>query len=130
MNGIGGGQYGVVSNVLHHFRQSGSNFPCALHEAHDTQVYISSVNKYNCTAVRYHVDAQEVLHITPHKTSQKKSITHQHKALRTPIDNMPLIWRQMPLIKDVFLPTSYTVMTVDRSLSGITASKGVDIGCM
>ena len=30
------------------------------------------------------------------------------------------LWRQMPLFKDVLLPVSYTVMTVDYSLSGVT----------
>ena len=29
----------------------------------------SRVNKYNCTPVRYHADAQEVLRITRHKSS-------------------------------------------------------------
>ena len=36
------------------------------------------------------------------------------------------LWRQMLLI---FHPASYIVMTVDHSLSSVTASKFVDIDC-
>ena len=51
--------------------------------------------------------------------SSKPSVAHQHTALLTfPDRNLPPIWRQMPLIKDVFHPASYTV---DHSLSGIQA---------
>ena len=39
------------------------------------------------------------------------------------------IWMQTMLIKDVYHPASYTVMTVDHSLSGVTASKFIDIDC-
>ena len=39
------------------------------------------------------------------------------------------IWMQTTLIKDVYHPASYTVMTVDHSLSGVTASKFIDIDC-
>ena len=35
----------------------------------------------------------------------------------------------MLLIKDVFHPPSHTVMTADHSLSGVAASKFVDIDC-
>ena len=31
----------------------------------------SSMNKYNCTAVRYHLDTQQLLHIAQHETSRK-----------------------------------------------------------
>ena len=51
----------------------------------------SSMNKYNCTAVRYHVDAQELLCIARHKTSRKQaSVAHQYTALlMLPDRNMP-----------------------------------------
>ena len=43
----------------------------------------SSMNKYNCTSVRYHADAQELLRVTPHKMSRKPSVAHQYIALLT-----------------------------------------------
>ena len=43
----------------------------------------SSMNKYNCTSVRYHADAQELLRVTPHKVSRKPSVAHQYIALLT-----------------------------------------------
>ena len=39
------------------------------------------------------------------------------------------LWRQMTLIKEVFHSASYTVITVDHSLSGITAWKFIAIDC-
>ena len=40
------------------------------------------MNKYNCTAaVRYHVDAQELLRIAQHKTSWKPSVAHQYHSI-------------------------------------------------
>ena len=50
----------------------------------------STMNKYNCTPVRYNVNAQELLHITQHKTSQKNSVAYQYTALLIlPDRNMP-----------------------------------------
>ena len=47
------------------------------------------MNKYNCTGIEYHVDAQELLRIARHKTSRKPSIAHQYTALLTlPDHNM------------------------------------------
>ena len=47
----------------------------------------SSMNKYNFTAVRYHVDAHKLLRIAQHKMSQKtfhcssiRSITHSSQS--------------------------------------------------
>ena len=50
----------------------------------------STMNKYNCTPVRYHVNAQELLHITQYKTSRKLSVAYQYTALLIlPDRNMP-----------------------------------------
>ena len=48
------------------------------------------MNKYNYTAVRYHGDAQELLHVTRHKTSQKSSVAHQYTALEALINTRTL----------------------------------------
>ena len=49
----------------------------------------SIMNKYNCTPVRYHVNAQE-LRITRHKTSRKLFVAYQYTALLIlPDCNMP-----------------------------------------
>ena len=89
MNGIGGGQHGVILTTLRHFRQL--NFH-VLGVGHMIRKHIpSSMNKYNCTAVRYHVDAQELLRIARHKMSRKQaSVALQYTALLTlPDRNMP-----------------------------------------
>ena len=58
------------------------NFLHARREAHDTQVYIpSSMNKYNCTAIGYHVDALQLLRITRHEMSQKPFVVHQYSSI-------------------------------------------------
>ena len=80
-------------------------------------------SKYNCTPVRYHVNAQELLHITQHKTSRKISVAYQYTALLFQIAACRL-WRQTPLIKAVFHPASYTC-TADHSLSGVLAKLNV-----
>ena len=61
----------------------------------------SSMNKYNCKAIKY----AQLLRIAWHKTSQKCSVAHQHTAL---ILFQIAIWRQAPVIKVVFHPASYT----------------------
>ena len=79
VNGIGGGQHSVVSIVLLHFVRS--NFPRARREAHGTQAYIpSSMNKYNCTAIKY----AHLLRIARHETPQSLSllINTQHYSSR------------------------------------------------
>jgi len=53
------------------------------------------MNKYNCTPVRYHADAQELLRITRHKTSWKPSVTHQYITLLTLPDR-----RMLPIEPD------------------------------
>ena len=55
----------------------------------------SSMNKYNCTAVRYHADAQELLRIATHKTSHTPFIAHQYTALLTLPD-----WSMSPIEAD------------------------------
>ena len=81
----------------------------------------SSMNKYTCTAVRYHGVAQKLLRIARHKMSQNLPLLNaQHNSLF-----QITIWRQTPLIHLV----SYRVITVDSSPSGVTASKFVDIDC-
>ena len=76
----------------------------------------SSMNKYNCTAIKY----AQLLRIARHETSQKPFITYQYTALLFQIA-LCRLWRQKtPLIKAVFHPASYTC-TVDCSLSGILA---------
>ena len=64
INGIGGGQHSIIIIHVH-----------------------SSMNKYNSTALEYHVDAQELLHIARHKTSWKPSVAHQYTALLTLLDH-------------------------------------------
>ena len=90
----------------------------------------SSMNRYNCTAVRYHVDAQELRNSlllgTISKTGFRCSSTQHYSFFQIAIC---CLWRQMMLIKDVFHPASYTVMTVDHSQSGVTAWKFVDKDC-
>ena len=70
MNRIGGGQHGAVSIALHHFVWL--NFPCAQHEANNTQLILSSMNNCNFIAVRCctHADAQELLCIAWNKMSR------------------------------------------------------------
>ena len=76
----------------------------------------SSMNKYNCTAIKY----AQLLRIARHETSQKPSVAYQYTALLFQI-TICCLWRQKtPLIKPVFHPASYTC-TVDCSLSGILA---------
>ena len=59
---------------------------CVRHMMH--KCIPSIMNKYNCTPVRYHVNAQELLCITQHKTS--RSIAHYYTALLIlPDCNMP-----------------------------------------
>ena len=119
MNRIGGGHQGVVvSTVFRLFVQS--NFPCAWHETHDTQAIPCSMTKYNYTAVRYQVDGQALLRITRHKSLKNLLllINAQHYSLFQ--ITICHLWRQTMLIKDIFHPASYTVMTVDHSTSGIT----------
>ena len=72
----------------------------------------SSIIEYNCTVLRYHVNAQELLRIAQHKTSQKPSVAHQYTALHVHVLTLPD--RNMPH------SASYTVMMVDHSLLGIT----------
>ena len=86
----------------------------------------SSMNKYKCTAVWHHADAQELLRITRHKMSQKPSVALQYTALLTlPDRNMLLMEAEVTY----FHPVNYIVTTVDHSLSGVTASKFIDIEC-
>ena len=83
-------QHSVVSTALRHF--VGSNFSRARREAHDMihKCIPSNMNKYDCTPVRYHADAQELLRFTRHKTSRKPSVAHQYIALLTlPDRSMP-----------------------------------------
>ena len=76
----------------------------------------SSVNRYNCTAVRYHRDARRLLCMTRPKTSWKLSVAHQCTALLTLFQiAICCLWRQTTLIKDVFHSVIYTM---NRSLSG------------
>ena len=76
----------------------------------------SSMNEYNCTAIKY----AQLLRITRHETSQKPSVAYQYTALLFQI-TICCLWRQKtPLIKAVFHPASYTC-TVDCSLSGVLA---------
>ena len=118
MNRIGGGQHGAVSIALRHFVWL--NFPCAQHEANNMQLILSSMNNCNFIAVRYctHADAQELLCIAWNKMSRNFLLlvntqhTHSSKSHTT-----CRLWRQMPVIKDVFHPASYTV---DHPLSGVT----------
>ena len=84
----------------------------------------STMNKYNCTPVRYHVNAQELLHITQHKTSRKLSVAYQYTALLIlPDRNMPPM-EAAPLIKVVFHPA------VDHSLLGVLAKLKVCTLCI
>ena len=76
----------------------------------------SSMNEYNCTAIKY----AQLLRITRHETSQKPSVAYQYTALLFQI-TICCLWRQKtPLIKAVFHPASYTC-TVDCSLSSVLA---------
>ena len=74
----------------------------------------SSMNKYNCTAVSYHGDAQKLLCITRHKMSQNLPLLNtQHNSMF-----QIAIRRQTPLIH----PVSYRVIIVDSSPSGVSYS--------
>ena len=56
--------------------------------------------------------------------SSMHSITHSSRSQYVTYWGM-----QTMLIKDIFHPASYTVMTVDHSMSGVTAWMFVDIDC-
>ena len=76
----------------------------------------SSMDRYNCTAVRYHRGAQRLLCMAWPKTSWKPSVAHQCTALLTLFQiAICCLWRQTTLIKDVFHSVIYTI---NRSLSG------------
>ena len=49
----------------------------------------SSIIEYNCTALRYHVNAQELLCIARHKTSRKPSVAYQYTALHVHVLTLP-----------------------------------------
>ena len=84
VNGIDGGQHGVVSTALRHFAISSDRTFHTLSVKHMIRKHIpSSMNKYNFTAVRYPVDAQQLLRMARHETSPKPSIAYQHTALLT-----------------------------------------------
>ena len=84
----------------------------------------SSMNKYYCTAVRYCVDAQELLFITQHKTF----CTHPYTVLLTlPDRNVPLIKANAAYQK--CLPSCELHSHDSRSLTssaGITALTFID----
>ena len=115
VNVISRGQHDVVA--FRHF--SWSNLPRAWREAYAwyASIYLrSSVNRYNCTAVRYHRDAQRLPCMARPKTSWKPSVAHQCTALLTLFQiTICCLWRQTTLIKDVFHSVIYTI---NRSLSG------------
>ena len=93
VNGIDGGQHGVVSTALRHFAISSNRTFHTLGVKHMIRKHIpSSMKKSNFTAVRYPVDAQQLLRMARHETSRKPSVAYQHTALLTlPDRNKPPI---------------------------------------
>ena len=84
VNGIDGWQHGVVLTALRLFTISSDRIFHTLGMKHMIRKHIpSSMKKYNFTAVRYPVDAQQLLHMAQHETSRKPSVAYQHTALLT-----------------------------------------------
>ena len=120
VNVIGGGQHGVIA--FPHFGRS--NFPCARCEAHAwlRKRIPSCMNKYNCTAVRYHGDAQQLLHTARHKRLETfrcsllltlpdipllmwgepggEAVTKTHLQPRGDIETLLIFWTWTPSILD------------------------------
>ena len=89
----------------------------------------SSMTKYNYTAVRYQVDAQALLRITQHKSLENLSllINAQHYSLfQITMSPIEACRRCLSRISSIL---QATVMTVDHSMSGVTAWMFVDIDC-
>ena len=93
VNGIDGGQHGVVLTALRHFAVSSGRTFHMLGVKHMIRKHTpSSMKKYNFTAVRYPVDAQQLLCMARHETPRKPSVAYQHTALLTlPDRNKPRI---------------------------------------
>ena len=87
------GQHGVVSTALCLFAILSDRTFHTLGVKHMICKHIpSSMKKYNFTAVRYPVDAQQLLRMARHETSRKPSVAYQHTALLTlPDRNKPPI---------------------------------------